>query len=729
MAAASTTFLNAAESRASAVERLLTPSSYGFFLTIPEITLRVKEGLPLTVLDPHKAGIASEAAPTKPASSLDAGKKTKIVDRAVSYVQQEEKFEATFPDGMKRDPRLFKLSQSGRDEWMGLIDFFIEEFKKQRLNKAKQTQIKSFLKQIIFGLFAFEQCLKIRKYDTLLVEDLASKMRSYDVLFAADLNRGNGIVIDTGIEALSFLDEESVEFKNLLTIILNTEKTVSLLNSMPDLGLSDHKVINHLVKGFLESINFSEASDSIKSYIDLMSYLVIRETIQFRWIEIVNFLTEESGKFSATGVFRIFINSFPSDRIRLVHDMLRQTQDMPDLFHYFLHDPKDTVDSLVVFDEEGETDRRPCQFLKDFYKKIYTFLDEQDSKYLEIEYKGFTGKLSSELEEPLENVSSKQQLGRGAAIEKVSMPEEPLVKISSSKKKKKNSSKKSELLLTGIQKLDSQEGEQSTDAVSQKVSPDEKEDKSDEDEGPEKSVSDKKKKRKKKKKHALASMVSVSEENYFADYLQNDITISYTKSARAWLKSPQEIFERDGYLEDNPPRGSIRETRRNVFLNYKHLYNGDEKQAQQAVIDSHSLPELLDKILLQMPAQELADDAFRVESPLLKKNRDGSFDFGVYELFFYKTGPTRFKLYHKVFKPFERHRILGNIPAEFVDVIAHEKRRGALPLDEERQDFDESGAESDWVPAAGQWIQELLPTMNGLKFINSKDGVQYTLME
>jgi len=711
--AASTARLSAAESRISATQGVLASSPFGFFLTAPEITLRLRDGISLTLLEPQKKGVASEVTLAKQISSVDKEKEAKIVDKGASYVQKAKEFEASFPDGVKKDETIFKLSQADRHEWNKLIDFFIDEFKKQRLNKAKQVQIKSFLKQILWGLFAFEESLKIR---------------SYDVLVPEDLDLGSGIVVDTGIEALSLLDEKSVEFKNLLTIILSVEKIISSLNSMPELGLLDHAAVNPLIKEFLATTSFSEPSDSIQNYLDLMIYFIIRETVQFRWTGIINFLMDGYIKNTTTGAFNIFINSFSPRHIGLVDAMLRQIEDISIFSHYFINYPEDSADSLMVHDEKVGSGKRSCQFLKDFYKKIYTFLNKEDSKYLEIDYRGFTGKLPSELENSLENVSSKQQLGRLAVSEKASMPEESPAKASSSKKKKKKSDKKSETLLTKTQKLDLEERDQGAAAPLEEVLLEEKEDSSDKEVVLKDGASDKKKKRKNKKKHAAASMASVLEENNFAGYLQNDSTISYTKSARAWLKNPQEILERDGYLEDLAPRGSIRETRRNVFLNYKHLFNGDEERAKQVIIDSHVLPELLDKILLQMPTQELPDDAFKVESPLLKKNRDGSFDFGIYELFFHKIGDTAFKVYHKVFKSFERHRILGNIPAEFADVIAHEEVRGALPLDEDRQDPDGSAAESDWVPAAGEWIQELLPTMNGLKFMNSKNGLEYTLM-
>lgn len=201
--------------------------------------------------------------------------------------------------------------------------------------------------------------------------------------------------------------------------------------------------------------------------------------------------------------------------------------------------------------------------------------------------------------------------------------------------------------------------------------------------------------------------------------VQQQSILFYTRAARRWAQNPQVQLERDGYHAVHSAN-DYELVRRNIFLRFMQNYcNGDPAQADQMIIDNHTLPVMLDRHIVRLPARELQPGEFEVCVPVMRQLPDQSYQHGVYEVMYRTTPNGHCHIYHKVFKMMDR--------ATF---IADHLQGNPVRLDQELVDLEQNEQEqADWEPAPGNdWIEDNTNRLFTI-FTNQERNIKYFLLK
>lgn len=661
---------------------------FGFLISVDELKYRVKEKFSLLSFErvmPSEVAAHDERMQLAAAREImrnrlemivrgktfqDSYKAADLTKKArESFVKALEKIEQFY---QKLPPEFYEQDLSGRNPMLALTKLSYD----------------SCLQDVIRLLFIIEEGWRL----ALSKEYLNPSLKDIDGLF-----------VDKAVEVLPTLDQTSVEFLTLNNFITLSNKALDYIRSVDDIEFVQDETVNDWLHYCREKIDSLEPKSEVKKYGELVYYFIHQAQVFKKQLVLLVMLEATSKSFiekEQEGFFKGDRSSL-KELIALLLGMAGKS----------LYSP--TIRPDYILEQKGDSENPSLRewtcndFLKQMYDKTYLLLDSHYPNGL-VAARGEGGDVKTTLYMPYklgeafitqEQIDARdeyyrqQQLRVGDKFVQ-EIEQESLLKSKNKKKKERKKKKKAAA------------------AAQKEVGIEQQEDSLGEDEQQE--------------AQAGFDSLSIKEKQAQPKEPQKDssprleIGLIYTKTIKDWASNPQLILERDGYLSDEG-LSQQQKDHRAVFLEYQELFGTPEKSAQ-IIINNHTVPSVLDRFLMtRFVNSRLAQGDEYMQVPLLRKNGDGSFDSGWYEIAYTTVKEGLIKIYHKVFKAFPRKRIRDAASKKIEEFMTQEK----LASDSGSLERSEgSGPESEWEPVSGEWIQESFAT-EGIHLRHHENGVEY----
>ncbi len=600
------------------------------------------------------------------------------------------------------------------EEWRATKKVFEEGVKSDLLLDDKMHLVLP-LQILINKLFVLNEALKVRRQKKDIKEDL----RFVDA-----------IIVDTASQALTSLSNpQDKQFSKALSIMGCTEKALVAIDKVHDFLLIGDKTIDHYIKSLKQVVSNVNQDSELGHYGALMLYLVHQAVIIKKTFALQNLEYSWNSYQRDESSFTDF-----KEKQRAVSEKFIKISDGLSILIKMIF--SDNVPQAFI----NEANSGLHDLLKDIYKDAYKILLDEFSKdpygqdFLAINYRGIGFELPISLDQQFIKVSTDQDIPEQDQTNYQRAHAKYLKKMGKEAIALKKS-KKPALKLEKVKKdIEASSGQEILVSLSKEQVLLDQVEKDEEDvRSEEKTDSSGKKKKKKKKKPT--EEVSAQLESFDLDQVcpESSLQFRYTQSARLWQTDPDFILKRDGYLIDGAG-SEEQQVRRRIFLEELVTYGQDFEAAKMSVINRHTLPTMIDRELITdysnrfYPLGGVPLEEVYITIPLLKRESNGNYIFGQYQLYYRYLSNCLVQIYHKLFKPFAANRLRGEFVMQANEVIEQQNKQEEQYLKSLSLMTDEELDKQEWV-ISSEWIREAVSVGEGMiRFRNQKTVIEYYLM-